>query len=224
MRASGLAALVFVAGSTLAPWARADAPAAAGAKAAVTDNWATARARSLTDQGRAHFAAGHVDLALKRYNEALEIDSTFGEAYLALAALRESTGEVAEAERVLELGLDRIPGFAEGLQARGDLLARDRRPAEAVASFLAVLALRPDDPEALRRIVATAPQGGLLPVALGAARRLAALATSAGDPKLELEMRREATALSRLLGELDPVRAGASSRERPRRALARLAR
>lgn len=221
---------LLLAAGTATSAARADEPPAPpdcgkGCDAQSTgENWATSRARVLTEQGQAHRRQGNVDLAIKRFNEALGIDATYGPAYIALASLREASGEADEAERVLEMGLDRIPGFAEGLTARAELFARNHRLDEAVASFLAVLALKPDDVTTLRRLVAVAPLGGLFPVALAAARRLSAIARVQGDTALASEMIREARALVRLVAEADPVRGGAGSREGARRALARLSR
>jgi tetratricopeptide (TPR) repeat protein len=208
--------LIAVVGLTTARAARAEAPAPA-------ESWATVRARDLTEQASTHRAAGRTELALKRYLEALEMDGTFGDAYLGLAALRESTGEIDEAERILLLALDRIPGFVTAQIARGDLLTRAKRFREATTILLAALPGAPDEAAVLERVVAVAPRAGLLPAALGAARRLAALARERGDTARAREAEITARALARLVGEADPVASGRAHVESARRALARAA-
>jgi tetratricopeptide (TPR) repeat protein len=189
----------------------------------VTESWATARARSLVEAGQSHRHAGHVDLALARFHDAIEMDGTYGPAYIALAELREATGEIDEADRVLTLGLERIPAFTDALAARGALLTRAGRNEEATAALLAALDTSPDDVGILSKIVAVAPKAGRLPVALAAARRLATLAHERGDTAAERDARLTAKALVTLLGDVDPVARGSHSPERSRRALAALA-
>lgn len=191
--------------------------------ASADEGWATKRARSLTTAGAQNRAAGKVDLALTQLREAIQTDATFGDAYLTLAELREATGELDEAERVLVLGMDHIPGFVEAMLARAELLARARRDGDASSAFLEALRQRPDDEAVLRRLVAIAPRAGLLPVALGAARRLAALARGRADDKTARELFATTRALSMLVAEVDPALAGGRSPERARRALARFA-
>ncbi len=212
-----LAALAVVATLTVV------SPAAAQAEAP-TESWATTRARSLVEQGSAHRAAGHVELALARFREAIEMDGTFGPAYLALADLREATGDVDEADRVLALSLDRIPSFSEGLAKRAELFTRADRPRDATAALLLALDARPDDPALLAKLVDSAAKARLFPVALRAARRLAALSHARGDAAAEREAMLTATALAMLVGPSDPVADGVRSKERARRALARLTR
>jgi len=196
---------------------------APAARADDSESWATARARSLVEQGQSNRASGHVDIALERFREAIVMDGSYGPAYLALASLREATGDAEEADRVLALGLDRIPEFSEGLEARGDLLSRAGRNGEATTTLLAALAIAPDDVTLLGKILVVAPRAGQLPVALAAARRLRALAHARGDAAAEREAALTATALATLLGEVDPVVAGTSRGERSRKALAAFA-
>ncbi|MBL8739654.1 MAG: hypothetical protein JNK04_01130, partial [Myxococcales bacterium] len=66
------------------------APQVAVAESPPQENWATQRARTLTEQGRAHRKSGDTGRAIARFNEALAIDATFGDAYLELASLREA--------------------------------------------------------------------------------------------------------------------------------------
>lgn len=221
-----VATIVSLLSLTFASAAAADEPASnpgpsPGPKPAVTENWATARARALTEEGVAHRDAGSTDLAVTRLNEALTIDGTFEQAYLALASLRASRGEYDEAIVVLNLGLERVTGFDAGLVAKAEVFASAKRFREATSAYLAVLAVRRDDEAVLGRILAIAPRAALWPVALGASRRLAALARARGDAASEKDAKLTARALQTLLGDLDPVEGGKRSRDTVRRAIAR---
>jgi tetratricopeptide (TPR) repeat protein len=191
--------------------------------AAATENWATARARALTEEGARHRTAGRTDLAIARFVQALEMDGTFGAAYLGLAEVREATGEIEEAERVLALGLDRIPGFTDGLRARAGLLARAKRLPEAVESLRQALASAPNDPIMLRELIDLAVRARRLPVALAAARRLSTVAHSLGDGATARDAAVTAIALGRLLADTDPVTSARKSPDAVRRAIARAA-
>ena len=184
------------------------APRSARADEALTvapapvESWATARARELVRQGDEHRGAGRVALALARYREALEMDATYAPAYLALAELREASGEIEEAERVLALGLDRVPGFWEAKLARARILARAARAREATSVLLSALDDRPDDPVVLGKLLEVAPRAGQLPVALASARRLVALARARGDAAAERDAGLSVVALSPVTSSL----------------------
>lgn len=188
------------------------------------ENWATARARLLTEQGVAHRKSGHADAAVSRLLEAISIDGTFGPAYLALASLREASGEWEEALHVLDMGIDRITGFDEGLVARAAVLTRAKQYASATAAYLTVLQRHSDDEASLRQLLVVAPRASLLPVALGASRRLMALCRERADAPCEKEARLTTRALESLIAEADPVTRGAKHGDRVRRALSRSSR
>lgn len=196
------------------------APQTAAADSPAQENWATQRARALTEQGRAHRKSGNTNQAVARFNEALAIDGTFGDAYIELALLREASGELDEAERVLAVGLERIPGFVEGLAARGDLYGRAKRYDQATTTFLQLSAMKPDDEPTLHKVLINATRARLLPVALASARRLASLAAKREDQAAAKDARLTAKALARLVGEADPVAQGKRLSDPIRRALA----
>ncbi|WP_148313869.1 tetratricopeptide repeat protein [Sorangium cellulosum] len=182
--------------------------------------WATAQAAELTRQAEVRAAAGEADVALSRYLEAVRFDATYGPAYLGLGALYERAGDPSEAERTYTVALDHVRGFVEGYRARAALRAREGRRDEAIADLEAAVALRGDDAGLLQELAAAYVAAGALPAALGVARRLSALAAQAGDPAREAAARTQARALSVLVGEADPVRAGGADRGPVRRALA----
>lgn len=195
--------------------------AAADDPPSAQENWATARARALTEQGIANRNAGAVEQAIARFNEAISIDATYGPAYVALASLREGRGEREEALKVLEMAIERDPSFDEAIVSRADLLARAGRFGEATSSYLELLSRHPNDMVLLEKVLDVAPRGNLMPVALAASRRMAIVAHDSGDAAKEKRARTFTRALERLVAEADPVRRGASSSDRVRRALAR---
>ncbi|AUX23410.1 uncharacterized protein SOCEGT47_039350 [Sorangium cellulosum] len=185
--------------------------------------WATSQAAELTRQGEARALAGQADVALSRYLEALRFDATYGPAYLGLGALYERAGDPREAERTYSVGLDHVRGFVEGYRARAALRARAGRRAEALADLEAAVALRGDDAALLQELAAAYVAASALPAALGVTRRLAALAARTGDGALVARATTQARALSALIDEADPVRAGGRDRGPVRRAIARYA-
>ncbi len=190
-------------------------------KSAPEENWATKQARTLTSQGRAAAGNGQADVAIRRFLDAIELDGTYGPAYLALADLRTRSGEVDEAEKVLDLGLDRIVGFSEGLRAKAELKVTTKRFDAATSLFVDVLKSAPDDRTTLERLIEVATKADRLPVALGAARKLHALAVASGNESERKNAASTVRVLMKLLGSVDPVLGTQPSRERARRALAR---
>lgn len=186
------------------------------------ENWATQRARELTGQGDAQRDGGHVDLAIERYRQAIEIDPTFGNAYLALGKLREGSGDVVEAERTYSTGIDHVAAFAEGFLARGELRAHLAKPEPAMVDLMAALALKSDDLPSHRRVRDVCITLGKLPVALAIGRKMVALAHSQADLAAEHDAEITVSALSMLIGFVDPVADG-THRGAVRLALAKLA-
>jgi tetratricopeptide (TPR) repeat protein len=192
----------------------------AGTTVQAEESWATKRARDLTEQAAGHRAAGRTDDALSRYRQAIEMDGTYGPAYLGLAELREATGDVDEARQVLLLALEAIPSFQEARVAHADILHRAKRYSESTVLLVEALKLDRDSVPLLEKVLRTAPRAGALPVALGAARRLAALAKARGDDRAAADAEITARALTRLVSEADPVKRGRKHAEQARRALA----
>ena len=182
-------------------------------------SWATAQAAELTRQGKEHAASGGLDTAARRFTDAIALDGTYAPAYLALGALRETSGDAREAERAYSLGIDHVPGFADGYVARAHLRRRHRRLAEALSDLEAARALRPEDPVILEDLASALIAASALPAALAVTRRIEALADDRGDTRALADARRKARALALLVGDVDPVTAGATRRGVVRRAL-----
>jgi tetratricopeptide (TPR) repeat protein len=183
-------------------------------------NWATKRASELVDAGEEHQRLGEVDAAIDNYRQAIASDPTFGRAYIALATLRTATGDLDEAERTYAAGIDHVLGFVEAHVARAKLLIGEHKYDAAVSDLVEATALDPTNASIANRLCEAAISSGRLPLALAAARRLVEIARVAGDQSVEKSARVTAAALSRLLGPVDPVIAGAD-RGPVRRAIAR---
>ena len=117
---------------------------------------ATPSSEELVRQARAHEAAREQDLAVRRYMEALELDVTTEDAWLGLGALRMRLGEPAEAMRVYEAALVRLPALHAALAGRAGRALRalgKRAEAEAaLETYAAVEGQRRGAPRA-RRVV-----------------------------------------------------------------------
>lgn len=191
--------------------ARADAP---------TENWATKRARELTADGEEQQRAGRGDVAINRFRQAIEVDPTFGQAYLDLGALRVGEGDLAEAERTYSAALEHIAGFSDAFVARASVRRRLGKTAGVVSDLESALVFAPTDTKVALELVNAAIAAGNLPFALGVARRAWRIADAAGDPTSARDARISIRALEILLGEIDPV--GSANVENPvRRAIAR---
>jgi tetratricopeptide (TPR) repeat protein len=213
-------------GAVLAPLdvAADPVPAASGGareSGAPALSWATSQAAELTRQGKEHLARGEVETAARRYLDALAFDATYGPAYLALGALHEGGGDPKEAERAYAMGMDHVAGFPEAHLARARLRARLHRPAEAIADLEAAALLRPEDIGILRELSLAYVAVRALPAALAVTRRIAELSDQQGDARAGAEARVTVRALTLLVGDADPVFAGAASRGPVRAALAR---
>ena len=195
-------------------------PGTAGAQGVPPPPWATTQAAELTRQGKDHAARGSGDVAARRFMQAIEFDATYGPAYLALGELHERAGDPREGERAYSLGIDHVGRFAEGYLARARLRTRQRRTPEAIADLSAASELRPDDVTILQSLVTAYVALSAFPAALAVTRRIEAVALDQRDEALASSTRLAARALARLVREVDPVTAGATSRGSVRRALA----
>ena len=207
-----VARLAAVAGALLALGgagvARAE-PAAAPpptAEAAPT-SWATLRAAELTGEAERLRRAGAVADALVRLREALAMDATYEPAYLALAAAREATGDLREAEQVLSMAVERIPSFALARERRAALREQRGDRSGAARDLDAALADRPTDLALHARVTEAWIAAGQVPRALATARRWLVVATEVGDAASIARARRTAAACAWIVDRADPVTA-----------------
>lgn len=183
--------------------------------------WATRQAAEMTRQGRDHLSHGDVFIGAQRVREALEFDPTYAPAYLALAQSCETNGDLREAELVYSVGIEHVARWAEGLRARARLRTRLGRSVEALADLEAAAAIEPNDVPLLVELEEAYVARRLLAAALAAARRCEAVLCRSGDASAASEARVRVRALAFLVGDLDPVNAGARNRGLARSALAR---
>ena len=117
------------------------APRAAAADSPPQENWATQRARALTEQGRAHRKSGDSARAIARFNEALAIDPTLHQAHSALAelAIKEKNYPLAVAE--LDKALAVAPRNFKAYERKIEVLKvmGDKAGADAAEKALAAL-------------------------------------------------------------------------------------
>jgi tetratricopeptide (TPR) repeat protein len=180
---------------------------------------ASSSADELVRQARAHEAAHDEDVAVRRYMEALELDPVNEDAWMGLGALRMRLGEGAEAERVFDAALLRVPTLHRAIQGRARARWAQGRHGDAEGDLEAYAALEPDT-EALRELSTWYAADGRTPAQLSVWRRLLVMAA---DDAAQKEARRMVRALVILVDRADP----ASSPVLPdasRRAMAAVAR
>jgi tetratricopeptide (TPR) repeat protein len=183
---------------------------------------ATPSSDELVRQARAHEAAREDDVAVRRYMEALELDATAEDAWLGLGALRLRLGEPAEAERVYDAALQRVPLLRRAVAGRARALWAQSKHAQAETD-LDAYATATGDTAALRELATWYGSDGRTPAQLAVWRRLLEAASHAGDAAAEHEARRMVRALVILTDGADPA-SSPSQLDPTRRGLAQIAR
>ena len=179
-------------------------------------------ADELVRQARAHETAHEEDIAVRRYTEALTIDSSNPDAWAGLGALRMRLGEPAEAERVYSAALERVPWLRSSLVGRARARWALGRHAQAEEDLETYAELQ-GDAAAYRALADWYGIDGRTPAQLATWRHLLASALQTSDAVLFNEARRTVRALVILVDGSDP----ASSPVDPdptRRAMAQIAR
>jgi tetratricopeptide (TPR) repeat protein len=187
------------------------------------ESWARSQARQLSLQAAAQ-AASQPEAAARLYLDAIQIDGSYGAAYLGLGALREQSGDAREAEQVYSEAIEHLPGFWEARQARAKLRRRLQRRAEARADLGEALALRRSDGALLEQLAAWCAEDGDFPRALALYRQLRWQLEQQGDGAGVGRVKLRVKALALLVAELDPLRARHPRRDATRQALEGLVR
>ena len=162
---------------------------------------ATSSGDELVRQARAHEAVREDDVAARRYMEALSLEPTHQDAWLGLGALRLRIGEPAEAERVYDSALRRLPSLHRALWGRAHARWALGRRAEAEQD-LATYATQENEVDALRELSDWYAADGRAPAQLSTWRQLLALAQ---DDAAQAEARRMVRALVILVDGADPA-------------------
>ena len=155
--------------------------------------------------------------------DAIQLDPTYGPAYLELASVRERSGDLREAERTYDVAIRFVPGFAAAFRRRAAVLHRLGDAVHELADLEEAARLT-DEPDVLFDLAKRHVEDRAWPAALATWRRVLARSETQGDGRLAQDAKIQIRALTILCGELDPVSDGASSRDWVRRAEASVAR
>ncbi len=207
--------------------ARAESNAEPGASAAApapaSEGWSRRLARSHYERALELEARGDIAQALREYTEAIAIDSTLGDAYAQLGALRERMGDPREAELVYSEAVRLGDGRARALLLRSHLHRAAVRSAQALSDLEASVELDPNA-DALAELAHHYVEAHAWSAALASYRRIAGGALASGD-RVSLESARlEVRALRVLAAETDPSTQRAKKHDWVARALSSIAR
>jgi len=196
----------------------------ARAQVADTDgeSWSRRLANSHYQRATELERRGDIAQALREYTETIAIDSTLGDAYLRLGALRERMGDAREAELVyaeaIRLGDSRAQAFIQ----RSHLNRALGRSDAAISDLQAAVELEPQR-EALQELALHYVEARAWVAALATFRRIASSAQQSGDgPALESALL-EIRALRVLVAEADPSTAPVKKHDWVGRALTHIA-
>ena len=184
--------------------------------------WGSSMAAELVRQGQEHARNGDEAVATRRFADAIQLDPTYGPAYLELAAARERSGDLFEAERTYDVAIRNVPDFGAAFRARAALLHRLGDSEREVSDLEAAVRLT-DAPDLLRDLAERYVEDRAWPAALATWRKILAATERRSDDGLAHEATIQIRALVILCGELDPVSGGASSRNWVRRSEASVA-
>jgi hypothetical protein len=198
-------------------------PATPAASASVSGGWTRNLALSHFERALRLEQRGDLAQALSEYTQSLAIDSTLGEAYLRLGALRERMGDAREAALVYSEAVRLGDTRARALVQRSHLFRAVGRSAEALRDLEAAVALEPNR-DALSELANDYVELHAFAAALFTVRRLLASAQVSGDNAAEQSARLEVRALRVLAAETDPTAERAPKHDWVGRSLASIAR
>lgn len=179
-------------------------PAPTQASPASPEGWSRRLARSHLERALALEQRGDIAAALREYTECIAIDSTLGDAYLRLGALRERMGDAREAELVYSEAVRLADSRAQALLQRSRLQRAAGHSAQALSDLEASVELDASC-EALAELGRAYVEAHAWSAALAAVRRLASSALESGDRAGLEAARLEARALRVLAAETDPT-------------------
>ena len=196
---------------------------APAATAASSEGWSRRLARSHFDRALELEQRGDIAQALREYTETVAIDSTLGEAYARLGALRERMGDPREAELVYSEGVRLGDDRARSLLARSHLYRAAGRSSLALSDLEAAVELDPTR-EALEELAHHYVEAQAWSAALAVFRRIASSALVSGNTASLDAARLEVRALRVLAAETDPSTQHAKKHDWVGRALISIAR
>lgn len=213
--------LTLVAG--LARPAQAQVPTGPTARPASSAGWTRRLASSHYQRATELERRGDIAQALREYSETIAIDSTLGDAYLRLGALRERMGDAREAELIYSEGIRLGDSRAQALVQRSHLHRAAGRSRQAVNDLEAAVELEPNR-EALQELAQHYVEAHAWAAALATYRRIASSAQANGESAAAENARLEIHALRVLAAEIDPISAPVKKHDWVGRSLAHIAR
>ena len=212
-----LSALCFLLASGLARPAHAQVPAVS------SESWSRRLARSHYQRATELERRGDIAQALREYSETIAIDSTLGDAYLHLGALRELMGDPREAELIYSEAIRLGDSRAQALLQRSHLRRAAGRSQQALSDLEAAVELEPNR-EALQELARHYVEAHAWPAALATFRRIARSALTDGESAAAENARLEVRALRVLAAETDPSTSPVKKHDWVGRSLAHIAR
>ena len=210
-----LSAFLLVFSASLAPPAQAQV-------APLSESWSRRLANSHYQRATELEQRGDVAQALREYSETLTIDSTLGDAYLRLGALRERMGDAREAELIYSEAIRLGDSRAQALVQRSHLHRAAGRSDRAVNDLEAAIELEPNR-QALQELAQHYVEAHAWAAALATYRRIASSARESGDSAVSDNARLEVRALRVLAAETDPSSAAVKPHDWIGRSLAHIA-
>ncbi len=186
------------------------------------ESWARRAARLGVERAERRLRQGEPALAVREYTDALQMDPSFGPAYLGLGAVRELLRDFREADRVYSAATRFPDSKAEALARRSAVRRALGRHEEAFTDLESAVSEAPQR-KWLRTLGDWYVERRAWPAALNAWRRFLSLAEREGSSDRD-EARLRVQALSVLAAESDPVLNGEDHPSWVRRSLASIAR
>jgi len=168
------------------------------------ESWSRQLARAHLERARELERRGDIAQALSEYTASLAGDSTLGEAYLGLGALRERMGDAREAELVYSEGVRLGDRPVRSLVQRSRLYRALGHSQEALRDLEAAVSLEPNR-EALEELAHRYVEVHAFSAALFTFRRILVSAQDSGDNAGLETARLEVRALRMLAAETDPT-------------------
>ncbi len=178
-------------------------PAHAQLPAGSSGGWSRRLAESHYQRATELERRGDIAQALREYSETIAIDSTLGDAYLHLGALREQMGDAREAELIYSEAIRLGDARARALVKRSHLRRAAGLREQAISDLQAAVELEPTR-EALQDLAQHYVEAHAWAAALATFRRIASSAQASGESAAAERARLEVRALRVLAAEADP--------------------
>ncbi|HEY3256420.1 MAG TPA: hypothetical protein VGJ91_20815 [Polyangiaceae bacterium] len=193
------------------------------ARPASRESWSRRLASSHYERATELERRGDIAQALREYSETIAIDSTLGDAYLRLGALRERMGDAREAELIYSEAIRLGDARAQALVQRSHLHRAAGHTQKAVSDLEAAVELEPNR-EALQELAQHYVEAHAWAAALASFRRIASSAQANGDSAAAETAQLEVRALRVLAAEADPSTQPVKKHDWVGRSLAHIAR